>query len=276
MFPPAVAVSEEAPTTVRHHPVYTHVAAAGLGFMALGLIIAIVVAIVSGVTIHAFEVIATVLPLVAAPLTWRFGRWATIVALVVTLLVGAGLFFLAFGLAYPASFGDFVPATSFVIGVVLGLGGAIAALVQRRRGNLTARLSARERRIIGGAGIVVVLAALMSTIMSITGGSTADQAAAAADGTPVTMSDFQFAEGRYRVTAGEIATLLVHNSDGFTHDLMIPALGIDAQTVLPGRDGVVEIAGAQPGTYTIYCSLRSNTSEQDPRTAGMAGTLVVE
>lgn len=276
MFLSAVAVSPETPTAQRQQPVYTHVAAAGLALVALAPIVMLIVALVSGVSVPGFLYVAMVVPLIAAALAWRFDWWASIVALVVTLVAVAGLFWLAFGITIPAAFGDFVPGVAFVTGVVLALGGSIAALVQHRRGNLTAGVSPRERRIISGAGALVLVAALVSAVISVVGGLGGADPAAAAGGTPVTMADFQFAEGTYEITAGQDTALVVHNSDGFAHDIAIPQLGVEAQTVLPGQDSVVDLAGAEPGTYTVYCTLHSDVSETDPETAGMAATLVVQ
>jgi plastocyanin len=181
------------------------------------------------------------------------------------------MFWLVFGLAYPQAFGDFVPAVMFVLGVLLALGGAIAALVQRRRGKVTTGVTSGERRILRAAGAIVAVAAATSTVLSLTAGAQSAPAGA----TPVTISNFAFAEGQYEVAAGQQASLAVHNSDGFTHDIAIPALDVPAQTVLPGRDVTVDLAAAAPGTYTFYCTLHSDVSEPDAAQAGMAGTLIV-
>jgi plastocyanin len=249
------------------------VAAGGLALIALALIVATVVALVTGVSLDGILFIGMGLPLIAAALLWRFAtRWSVVVALVVSLLVGLGMFWMAFGIAYPGAFGDFVPGVTFVVGVLVALGGAIAALVQRRRGNLTAVVTAGERRIMIVAGGVVAAAVVISAVLSATG---AQSAPAVAGATPVTISDFAFPEGQYEVTAGEQAALAVHNSDGFTHDIAIPALDVSAQTVLPGRDATVDLSAAAPGTYTFYCTLHSDVSETDPTEAGMAATLIV-
>ncbi|MBW3606731.1 MAG: cupredoxin domain-containing protein [Actinobacteria bacterium] len=213
-----------------------------------------------------FLVVAAVLPLAAAALVWRFGLWAKVVALVMTLLAVGGLFWVALGLAFPASFGDFVPAVSFLVGFVLALGGSIAAIV-RHRGT---RRPSVERRVVGGASVLIAVAAVVSGALTLTsGGSTP-----ATGGTAVTMSDFSFAEATYEVASGDAITLIVHNSDGVVHDIAIPELGVEKVSVLPGSDAVVEVPAPAAGTYTVYCTLHSNLDEPDPERAGMAALLV--
>lgn len=249
---------------------YSRVAAFGLLLLAAAPLLLIVVTLLTSGALDGeamFLVIATALPLVAAVLVWRFGLWAKITGLVVALLAAAGMFWLLFGLAFPASFADFVPGVVFLVGLVLAAGGAIAAIVRRRA---TGRWGL-ERRIIGVAGAVVALAVVVSGVLSFMGG----ESAAGVDGTAVTMREFQFAEGSYQVAAGSPARLVVHNSDGFVHDIAIPGLDVDPVTVLPGSDAVVDLPAASAGTYTIYCTLHSDPTEPDPQAAGMAALLAV-
>ena len=260
---------------VRAHARYSRAAATGLVFVALAPLLTLAVALATGMAIGeegTFLAAAIVVPLGAAALAWRFGTWSKILAIVVALLAAGGLFWVAFGLAFPASFGDFVPAVSFVVGFVLTIGGAGAAIVQRRRGNVATELTTGERRVMTGATAVVAVAAVVSGLLGFLGGS----AAAGVSGTRVSMSDFAFSETSYAVPAGEQATLVVHNSDGFTHDIVIPDLGVEKTTVQPGADQVVTIPAAEAGTYTVYCSLHSDLSNPDPAQAGMATALVVE
>lgn len=260
---------------VRAHARYSRVAATGLVLVALAPMLMLAVALSTGMALGEegpFLAVAAVVPLIAAALAWRFGTWSKIVAIVVALLAAGGLFWIAFGLAFPTSFGDFVPAVTFVVGVVLTLGGAGAAIVHRRRGNVAIELATGERRIMTGATAVVAVAAVVSGLLSFLAGG----AAAGVSGTAVSMTDFAFGETAYTVPAGEEATLVVHNSDGFMHDIVIPDLGVAKTQVLPGADQVVTVPAAESGTYTVYCSLHSDLSNPDPAQAGMATTLVVE
>ena len=267
---PAAAAS-----AARARPLYSRVAVFGLLLLGSAPLLMLITALVSGVSLAddgPFLAIGAAIPLVAAALAWRFGTWSKIVAIVAALLVAGAMFWIAFGLFVPGSFGDFVPAMAFVLGFVLTLGGAIAALVQGRRGNISATATPTERRIVLGASLLLAAAMVVSGVLTALAGS----AAADVDGTGVTMADFAFAEGNYAVPAGEQATFVVHNSDGFVHDFAVPDLEIAPVQVLPGADAVIDVPGATPGTYTIYCTLHSDTSVSDPEQAGMAATLVIE
>lgn len=269
--PGPATVAPAAPARVA----YSLVATTGLLLLALAPILMVVISALSGVSLGGDAMgvaLAIAIPLIAAALCWRYGAWSKIVAIAVAMLAVGGMFWLAFGLAYPSSFGDFVTGMSFVFGVLLTLGGAIAALVQGRRRNLTSATTPTERRIILGAVAILALAAVVSGIMTFLAG----RAVADAGGTPVDMADFAFAEGTYAVPADTPATLTVHNSDGFVHNLAVPALDVDPVTVSPGAEAVVELPAAPAGTYTIYCTLHSDVEQSDPQEAGMAATLVVE
>lgn len=260
---------------LRVHARYSRVAATGLMFVALAPLLMVAVALSAGMALGGqglFLAIAVVVPLLAAALAWRFGTWSKILALAVALLAAGGLFSVAFGLAFPSSFGDFVPAVSFVVGIVLTIGGAGTAIVQRRRGKVATELATGERRVMTGATAVVALAALVSGLLGLLGGG----AVAGVSGTEVAMADFAFDEAAYTVPAGKDTTLVVHNSDLFMHDIVIPDLGVERTVVPPGTEQVVEIPAAEAGPYTVYCSLHSDMSNRDPADAGMATTLIVE
>jgi plastocyanin len=259
-------------TGERLRPVYTGVAAFGLLLIALAPTLIVVIALASGLQLggeFATFLLPAILAIVAAALVWRFGTWAKILGALVSALAAPALFWLAFGIAVPASFGDFVPGLVFTLGVLIGLGGSIAAIVQGRRGHLRADATTGERRIITGVTGVIVIAALASAILWFTSRSTVD--AATADVT-ATMHDFAFQEGTYQVASGD--TLLVHNSDGFMHDFTVHELGIAAE-VAPGSGELVEMPD-QPGTYVIYCTLHSDPEAPDASDGDMVAALVIE
>lgn len=272
-LPPAAAAPTTA-RTARSTAVYTRVAAFGLLLVAFAPLLMVIVGLATGMSLGgdiAFLAPMVVVPLVGAALALRFGTWSKVLGIVLAVLAAFGMFWMAFGLAYPAAFGDFVPGVSFVLGVALTLGGSVAAIVQGRRGNRTSVATRSERRVVVGAGALVGVAAVLSAVLGMTTGSTA----AGADGVAVTMSNFEFAESSYQAAAGEPGTLVVHNSDGFVHDIAIPALGVEPIPVLPGSDAVVKLDSPAAGTYPVYCTLHSNTDEADPAEAGMAATLTV-
>jgi hypothetical protein len=46
--------------------------------------------------------------------------------------------------------------------------------------------------------------------------------------------------------------------------------------VTPGSTGVVELPGAAPGTYVVYCILHSDLSKDRPGDEDMTALLVVQ
>jgi plastocyanin len=249
---------------------YSRTAAFGLLLIASAPLLILLVTLATGGSLEdaVLFIPAIAIPLVAAALVFRFGLWAKIVGLIVALLAAAVMYWTVLGLTFPASFGDFVPGMAFVIGFVLAVGGAIAAIIRRR----ATAAATPERRIIGAAGALVAAAAVVSGALGLLGREPAPNEG----GTPVTMADFAFAEGTYEMATGEPARMVVHNRDGFVHDIAIPELGVDKVAVLPGRGVVVDVPAPAAGTYTVYCTLHSNLAETDPEQAGMAALLVVE
>lgn len=263
-----------APTAPRRSR-YTTITVLGLLLLGVAPLLMLVTAMVSGMSLAGegpMLAVATAIPVVAAALAWRFGTWSRIVALVVALLAAAGLFWIAFGLGAPGSFGDFVPALAFVLGFLLTVGGAVASLVARRRRRAQGTSSTAERRLVLATLAVLAVAVVGSGLMTLL----ASRAVADVEGAPMTQADFVFSEGTYAATAGQPTTFVVHNSDGFVHNVAVPDLDVDAVTVRPGADAVVEIPAAEAGTYTIYCTLHSDTSNPDPEQDGMVAALVVE
>ena len=255
-------------------PVYTRIAVAGLLLVAMGPLTMLLLGTVAGMDLSGevgFFGAVIAIAVVAAVLVWRFGTWAKIVGAVVSVLAGMALFWTAFGLAYPAAFGDFMPGLMVPLGVVLGLGGSIGAVVAARRGNVATAATSTERRILTTVVAVVALAAVISGVLNLT---STRAVADAGDAAPVTMADFAFAEGGYEATAGEAASFVVRNTDPFVHDFTIPELGV-AVDLLPGAEAVVEVPAADAGTYMVFCTLHSDTSAETVEPDAMAATLTV-
>lgn len=255
-------------TGKRARAVYTRVEALGLLFIAAVPVVMITAGLLSGLDLGEaiFLLIPFAIGVVGAGLVWRFGTWANVVGLVLTLGAGAVIFWAAFGLAYPNSFADFVPGVLIVLGVLLALGGGIASVVRRKR--LETEATAGERRLIQVAVGLVAIAAVVSGALHLMGRTTADAAGASAI---TTMSNFEFDAASYEVGSGD--AILVHNSDPFVHTFTVPELGID-QTILPGSRQLIEITG-EAGTYTIYCEPHSDMDEANPEDAGMAANLTI-
>ncbi|HEX2027863.1 MAG TPA: cupredoxin domain-containing protein [Nitriliruptorales bacterium] len=269
----AAAAGAVAPRT---RPVYTRIGALGLVLIALAPATLLTAGLASGVDIGGeigFLSTIIVLPLLAAALVWRFGRWAKVLGIVISLLAALAMFWAVFGLAYPASPGDFLPGVLLPMGLVLGVGGNIAALVQTRRGHLQTEATAGERRVRNTVLGLLAVAIVVSGALSLAGRQTvADTAAAGA--TPIEMVDFAFAPRTVEATVGEPVRLLVHNSDGFVHTITSQELGFN-ETVLPGSQALVEFTPQRSGTFVYYCVPHSNGPDADPEGDEMAGRIVV-
>ncbi len=255
--------------TARSRPAYTRIATVGLLLTTLGPLLFLVSSIAAGIGGDdlGFMIAAALIALGGAAATWWLGTVGKALGIVASLLLGAALFWTAFGLGFPASVVDFVPGVAVPLGVLMGLGGNIAAIVAKRRGSVGP--TPVERRIAAGAMVLVAVAAIVSVALTWISRSIVEAPAGAVSSE---MHNFEFAGAPYEVAAGESVTIAVHNADPVVHDFTIPELGI-AETVLPGSDALIEV-NAEPGTYTIYCTLHSDTSVDDPAEAGMAATLV--
>ena len=259
----------------RPHVAGTRTQVVGLALLALAPLTMFAIGSAVGVAAEEslpFVVIGLVLA-AAAVVAGRFGTWAKVLGLVLTVAAVLAGFWMAFGLAAVASPGDFVPGVLFVLGVVLSLTGGIQAIAGRRSAPVTTATRGEGRaRLV--AVVAVGLAVVASTTANLVGRETVDPAVATA-ATPVTMDALEFTSGEVAVAGGADAALLVRNQDGFVHDLEIPG-AVDAVLVNPGSEVLVDISGLASGSYTFYCTLHSDTSDPDPASAGMAGTLVVQ
>lgn len=268
------ATTTAAPAAARSRARYTRVAALGLVLAALGPATFFVAGLAAGLPMEdgVFFLITSGVALLGAALVWWLGTVGKILGVIVSLLVGLALFWTVFGLAFPSSVIDFVPGVLVPLGVLLGLGGSIAAIVARRRGNLDELATTGEQRIMRIALAIALLAVVVSGVLTVTSRSSVAVESAAVSST---MSNFAFSEGTYEVAAGEPTTIRVHNSDPVVHDFAVPELGVEAVTVLPGSDGLVELT-APAGSYTVYCTLHSDPSATDASEGDMVATLVAE
>lgn len=207
-----------------------------------------------------------------ALLVRRPRTWATVVGLVLTALAVLGGFWLAFGVTAVQSPADFVPGVAFVLGTMLALVGGIQALRSRHAVTVVAPTTgeARARLLALGAVTLALVVSLTANML----GRTSVDATTAASATPVAMAGFEFTTTEVTVAVAT-PTLLVRNGDAFLHDLALPDHGVQV-TVPPGSEALVDLSGLAPGRYTFYCTLHSDTTDPDPTTAGMAGTLVLE
>ncbi|MDP8970840.1 MAG: cupredoxin domain-containing protein [Actinomycetota bacterium] len=268
--PPETTATAEV-LVARARPVYTRVAVLGLLLAAAAPLTYFVAGAVAGsLDEGTFFLVTAGVALLGAALVWAFGSWSKVVGIVVSLLIAMALFWTVFGLAYPASLVDFVPGVLLPLGVALGIGGNVAALVSKRRGRLASAATGAERRIVGIVLAVAGLAVVVSGALTLAGQESLQTAGAAR----ATLADFAF-DGPYEASAGEPTTFVVHNSDPVVHTFTVKELGVNEQ-VLPGSDARVDFT-APPGTYTVYCIPHSSGPGADtsPDSDEMATTLVV-
>jgi plastocyanin len=248
----------------------------GLVLAALAPLVLFLVGALTGTPagdLAAFVVVAAVLG-ASAWATTRFGGWATVLGIVLTVLASLAGFWIAIGLTAPASPGDFVPGVLFVLGVVLALLGGVQALVSRRRGRFAPAPTETDRRTRSVVLVLIAVAVVGSSVANLTGRSIVDTADARGS-TVVDVAGFAFTDPVVSVAGGEGAALLVRNRDGFLHDVTLPDHDL-AVTVIPGSEALLDVSSLAAGSYTFYCTLHSDTREPDAESAGMAGTLVVE
>lgn len=263
---PETRGTESTPASEREgrlRPKYARLGAFGLLMAGLGpLIILVAIAATEGLgeDLGFFGALSAI-GLLGAGLSWRFGTWSKIVGIVASLAVGFGLFWSVFLLAALSSPIEFAVGLLVPAGVLLGLGGHIAALVQKRRGNVSAEAPRVERRAIQGVGAVVVLGVLVSAVLYMGARESVDPAAAAG-AEVVSMKNFEFDPATLEIPAGESTKILVHNNDVVTHTFTVPELDID-ERIVPGSEVLVEV-DAPEGTFVVYCEPHSDTSDPDP------------
>jgi plastocyanin len=208
----------------------------------------------------------------AAWLCWRRGTGARVFGVVVGLATGA-LFGLE-GWNMPDSIADFALALGTLAGSLLAVVGGVAALRAERRGHLVDSSTPAERRAVGATVGLLVLALTASTILTLLARESVN-ATAAAGATRVDMAGFAFEPSPISAQGPQVR-LLVHNADTFMHDVAIPALGLDAVRATPGSTVLVDLADVTPGSYVVYCTLHSDTTDQAPGDDQMTAVLIVE
>jgi len=237
----------------------------GLLLMAVAFVglMSFVLAAYGGEDLGPFPVVAVVVAGVTA-LVWKVDRtWASIVGLVVTLLGGAASFYLAFGVFHLFSPIEFISGLLFLVGFFWAIIGGFRAIRARRRSAPTTEREARIRR---ATSTVIAVASVVSVVGFFATRSTVSSSDAAG-ATTVGMKNFTFTPDSLEVASG--STLLLENTDGFTHDFTISDLGVEVD-VGPGSESLVDLSGLAPGTYQFVCTLHSSDGE------GMIGTITID
>lgn len=259
---------------------YTRVAVLGFLMLAASMVFWVTGGLLAGQTLGGGEAAmfggVVLVGLAGAAVEWRFGTAGKSVGIVLALAPLVAMFWVAFSLFAPASFSEFGGAVLFVAGGLSALGFSIAGIVKRREvATHATRGETRAMQIMVG---IVALALVASAILTLTGRTSVD-AAAAAGATQATMENFKFAPGTYEATAGEPAKFVIHNSDAFVHDFAIEALGVSTGLINPGSQQLVEFTAAEAGEYRIRCTLHSGADTPDSEASvngDMSALLVVK
>jgi plastocyanin len=266
----------EGASTGHARPVYTRVHVFGL-LLASVTMLAVGTAVVINYPPSFAETVSFIGPfavgmLVAAWLAWRFGMWAKIVGLLVALAVAVMTFWAVFGLFEFDSVFDFTFGFGVTVGLLLAIGGGIAAIISGRRGRSQPTATRGERILIRTVLIVFAIALVASLVLTNMGRTTIEPQLASG-ATMVEISDFVFSPSPVEVSSAD-GRIVVDNKDLFLHDFTVPDLDVEVR-LTPGSAALVDVTGTPAGTYTAYCTLHSNVSEPDPEAAGMAVALVI-
>lgn len=249
---------------------WTRLASLGLVLAGLGPTLMLIAGLLFGLDISedlVFFLGVAVIAFLGAFLVWRFGTWSKFVGILAGVLVGMAMFWTAFGLAEPASFFDFVPGILVLPGALIAIGASIAALLAARKGRLTDRPEAGERR---GIQVVLGLVALLALVSAALNLFTRPTASADEAQSTIAMKDFEFGEDSYQVAAG--SKVFVDNDDPFFHTFTVDGLDID-EGFVGGSSKIVTIP-EEPGEYILYC--KPHTSDvEDPSEDDMATRITV-
>ena len=259
-----------APASTMGLPIAGKVTIFGLALFAVAMIGILIAAPLSGdyrFFTTVFPAILLAVVVLLAGLVWRFGARALVLTAVLMLLSLAGnLPIMLEGLRFPASFFDFVPSLLALTGNLIALGGAVVALVARRR-RATRSTPTRVERTAAGVFIAALVAlAALSGVLTVANRESVS-AEAKAGALPVRMKATKFEQERIEARAGQPVRLLVRNADPGLHSFTIDALATDV-TIAPGSERVIELGPIPPGEYAYVCKLFGHE-------ATMKGTLVV-
>jgi plastocyanin len=243
-----------------------------LGFllMVLGLLIPLVATLSRGERVDSFLLAFLVIALLLTALVSRFGAWAWLTGavlgtLLLIMLMGFGA---AFALGHPESFLDFAPSVLIVVGLAMGVTGAVIALIQRRRGTARTVATVTERRAISMIVAALAVVALISGALTLTGRTTV-AADVRAEAVALQMKDFSFNPARLQAKSGETVRLVITNAGTTLHTFTIRELGVNAN-IAPGNEALVEFQAPSAGTYTWICVPHATGD------GGMSGMLVVK
>ncbi len=251
---------------------YARISALGFGLIALTGVVVLVLGLAGGGAEEGlgFALVFIVVGLLVAGAVWRRGRWALVLAAVLSLaLLGLVGPFSLFSLSHPESATDFIPVLLLLAGALLGLIGSIVAIVQGRRRTLRASANNSERLVLGTVLGAVAVAVLLSIVLTFTSRSGVS-AEAKTGASSMQMKNYMFAPNIVQVKAGDTVRLVIKNDDSTLHTITLPLVGVDV-SLPPGSEKVVEFEAPPPGVYLWYCIPHSNVNGSIR--GGMVGTL---
>lgn len=209
------------------------------------------------------------LPLVAAALIAAGWRWAPVLGVVVSALVGAFLGMIAGEMPHNIGGPLFAPFVALVALALTGLVAGVAALVQ----NYT---RPAERRTMPRA-LPFALTALAAFAAGLIALAAVPEQGVRMGISPEVMGALpavtidKFEGGEIRVKAGETVTLRLDNPDFVAHSFDVDDLNVHAP-MPAGEQGLAVFKATAPGTYQFYCAPHFDKASGQ----GMHGTLIVE
>jgi uncharacterized cupredoxin-like copper-binding protein len=87
--------------------------------------------------------------------------------------------------------------------------------------------------------------------------------------TTVLMTDYAFEPKQLTLQPGQKTTLLLQNKGGVEHNLEIPELRVNSQTVAPGQSVKLDVAGPAR-VYKVVCTIPGHEEQ------GMVGELRIQ
>jgi plastocyanin len=110
-----------------------------------------------------------------------------------------------------------------------------------------------------GAWVFALVALMLALVAVVVAGQAfsrsndAKSAAAAATGTPVTLSEFKIDPAVITVDTG--ATLTVKNAGTTAHNLVIEGTDLKTPDLAAGESASLDVSGLETGMYTAYCQI---------------------
>ena len=244
----------------------------------IGLLVISLSALISGVRDvvleefgNPFVYLLLVVPLIAAPVIWRFGVyriWPLIVAAFLGLMaLSIVLPVAAFFLAQFNSFFDFSYTLMLLTGSLITLVGAIVNFRQVRRDAFRFRATAVESWTLIAVLAIVAVFSVLSGTLTVTSTKTVD-AASKANALVIVIKDRVFEPSvppELLLKAGEPHQLLIKNEEPVVHTFVIEEFGIEV-TLGPGSEILVQVpASTSPGDAAPFkCGVRGHAPDVTP------------